>query len=82
MEVLQYIKVHYIIDSLFIRCLKNRIAFVFGSRDTFDEPTVEEVLRSLSNEFNLRIEIQEGEFVFYSKEYRDENLLMSERASL
>ena len=55
MEILDYISYHYLIDMLLIRCLKSRIEFLFGGRDTFEEPSMEEILRSLSNEFNLRI---------------------------
>lgn len=60
-----------------IRCLKSRIEFLFNSSDSFEMPTNYEVMGALANEFGFRMEAYEGQYVFYSKEAREENLLSS-----
>jgi hypothetical protein len=56
-EVLEYIKIHRLIDTLMIRCLKSRIEFLFSSNDSFEMPTNYEVMGALANEFGLRMEV-------------------------
>jgi len=48
---------HKLIDTLLIRCLKSRIEFLFEYRDSFESPTVAEILGSLANTINLRMEL-------------------------
>lgn len=81
LEVLEYIKVHKLIDSLLIKCLKSRIEFLFFSNDSFEMPSVQEILAALANEFGLRLETNEDQFMFFTKENKEDNLL-SDRPSL
>jgi len=80
--VLEYIKCHRLIDSLIINCLKSRVEFLFSCRDSFEPPSIQELLGSLSNEFCLRMEVYDSQYIFFTKEVKEENLLLSERASL
>ena len=45
-------------------------------------PNNYEVMGALANEFELRMETYENQYVFFIKESRDQNLLSSEPASL
>jgi hypothetical protein len=36
----------------------------------------------LGNEFNLRMEVTDGQFLFFTREAQREELLLTERASL
>lgn len=49
LEVLQYIKAHKLIDTVMIKCLKSRIQCLFYNMDSFEMPSVTEILRALSN---------------------------------
>jgi hypothetical protein len=40
LEVLDYLKIHRLVDTLMIRCLKSRIEFLFYNQDSFEMPTV------------------------------------------
>lgn len=82
LEVLEYIKCHRLIDTLIINCLKSRVEFLFSCRDPFEPPSIQELLGSLSNEFCLRMEVYDSQYIFFTKEVKEENLLLSERASL
>lgn len=82
LEVLEYIKCHRLIDTLIINCLKSRVEFLFSCRDSFEPPSIQELLGSLSNEFCLRMEVYDSQYIFFTKEVKEENLLLSERASL
>jgi hypothetical protein len=53
MQVLEYIKTHRLIDALLISCLKSRVEFLFECRDSFEPPSVHELLGSLANAFSL-----------------------------
>lgn len=80
-ELLDYLKMHRLIDTLFVRCLRTRVDFLFDARD--HQPSTREVLTALSNEFGLRLDALEGEqYLFFLKEERDFNLLESHHASL
>jgi hypothetical protein len=59
---------HKLIDTLLIRCLKSRIEFLFEYRDSFENPSVAEILGSLANAINLRMELCEGQYTFFAKE--------------
>lgn len=80
-DVLEYLKAHRLIDTLLVNCLRSRVEFLFACRDSFEPPSVQELLGSLANEFSLRMEAGEGQFVFFAREVREE-LLLTERASL
>lgn len=82
MDVLEYMKTHRLLDTLFVNCLRSRIEFLFQCRDSFEPPSVQELLGSLANEFSLRMEAAEGQFVFFAREAPREELLLTERASL
>jgi hypothetical protein len=71
LEVLEYIKVHKLIDTLIIKCLKSRIEFLFYNIDSFEVPTTAEILGGLANEFCLRMEICEDQYFFFTKEVKD-----------
>ena len=45
-------------------------------------PTTVDILRALANEFALRMEVSDNQFVFFNKEEKDESLVGNERASL
>jgi hypothetical protein len=82
MEVLEYLKAHRLIDTLLISCLRSRVEFLFQCRDSFEPPSVQELLGSLANEFSLRMEVADGQFIFFTREAPREELLLTERASL
>jgi hypothetical protein len=68
MDVLDYLKTHRLLDTLIINCLRSRVEFLFECRDSFEPPSVQELLGSLANEFNLRMECSEGsQFSFFSR---------------
>lgn len=81
-DVLNYIKEHRLIDTLLINSLRSRVEFLFECRDSFEPPSVQELLGSLANEFNLRMEVSDGQYFFLAREAQREELLLSERASL
>jgi hypothetical protein len=81
-DVLNYIKVHRLLDTLLINSLRSRVEFLFECRDSFEPPSVQELLGSLANEFNLRMEASDGQYFFFAREAPREELLLTERASL
>lgn len=50
-----------------IKCLKSRIEFLFYNIESFEIPETAEVLRALANEFCLRMETVEDQYVFFTK---------------
>lgn len=81
-DVLNYIKAHRLLDTLLINSLRSRVEFLFECRDSFEPPSVQELLGSLANEFNLRMEASDGQYFFFAREAPREELLLTERASL
>lgn len=48
-----------------IKCLKSRIEFLFFNSESFEKPSNYEILAALANEFELRIEIYDSQYVFF-----------------